>query len=62
MFLVDMAMGNEYTPNRGWGSSVWPHPGYDSTFARAGVSSVMNNEMIVYKIDQVNLKYLVEFE
>jgi len=65
MFLLDMAMGKYYTPqSSGWGrvDGAYPKKGYDSTFAKAGASGVMNNEMIVYNIDQVNLVYLVEFK
>lgn len=64
MFLADVAMGRSFTPR----SSDWrlheriKHEGYDSCFAKAGVSSVRNNEMIVYKLAQANLKYMVEFE
>lgn len=60
MFLADVAMGKAYTPKR-WGGSL-PKPGYDSTFAKGGQSGVSNNEMIVYKLNQLNLKYLVEFK
>ena len=60
MFLADVAMGKSYTPSS-WGRD-FPKKGYDSTFAKGGVSSVSNNEMIVYKLNQANLKYLVEFE
>lgn len=60
MFLADVAMGKEYTPSS-WSYDL-PKRGYDSTFARAGKSSVSNNEMIVYKTSQANLKYLIEFE
>jgi poly [ADP-ribose] polymerase len=59
MFMVDFAMGNHYTPKSPC-SSV-PR-GYDSMYAKAGVSGVMNNEMIVYSDNQVNIRYLVEFE
>lgn len=65
MFLLDMAMGKTYTPKtKGWGMAggEYPKAGYNSTFAKAGVSGVMNNEMIVYNVNQVNLVYLVEFE
>jgi len=59
MFLFDVAMGKEYTPtNRGFRKLP---DGYDSCFAKAGVSGVLNNEMIVYKIHQCNPKYLIEF-
>ena len=60
MFLADVAMGKAYTPSS-WGSG-FPKRGYDSTFAKAGKSGVRNNEMIVYKTNQANLKYLIEFE
>jgi len=59
MFLVDFAMGKEFVPRNYYGR--YPKAGYDSTFAKAGVSGVMNNEMIVYKTSQANLKYLLEF-
>jgi len=60
MFLADVAMGKEYTPS-GWSHNL-PKRGYDSTFAKARKSGVSNNEMIVYKTNQANLKYLIEFE
>jgi len=59
MFLLDMAMGNYHVPAR-YGSG-FPVRNTDSTFAKANKSGVMNNEMIVYRTSQVNLKYLVEF-
>jgi poly [ADP-ribose] polymerase len=60
MFLADVAMGKEYIPS-GPDSNL-PKPGYDSTYAIGGRSGVQNNEMIVYKLSQGNLRYLVEFE
>jgi poly [ADP-ribose] polymerase 2/3/4 len=63
MFIIDMAMGKYYIPSSSNYTSIrYPVKGYDSTFAKAGHSGVMNNEMIVYRTDQVQLKYLVEFE
>jgi poly [ADP-ribose] polymerase len=59
MFLCDVALGRSYTP-RSWQDAL-PHRGSDSTFARAGVSGVINNEMVVYDTAQVNPRYLVEF-
>lgn len=64
MFLADVAMGKEFHPR---GSDWQLHKrikreGYDSCFAKAGRSGVRNNEMIVYSLEQCNLKYLVEFE
>jgi poly [ADP-ribose] polymerase len=60
MFLVDFAMGKHYTPHGSY--ETLPKSGYDSTFAEASKSGVMNNEMIVYRNSQVNIRYLVEFE
>jgi len=60
MFLVDVAMGNTCTPR---GPTSKPPPNkYDSYFAKAGESGVMNNEMIVPRTNQTCPKYLIEFE
>lgn len=61
MFLADFAMGKTFIPQSGYYGS-YPKAGHDSTFAKSGVSGVHNNEMIVYKTNQVTLKYLLEFE
>lgn len=58
MFVAEFAMGREYIP----GSGPYPKRGYDSTFARGGSTGVINNEMIVYQTNRVNLTHLVEFE
>jgi poly [ADP-ribose] polymerase len=60
MFLADVAMGKAYVPSGPISRSL-PMSGYDSTFAKAHKSGVMNNEMIVYRTGQANLKYLIEF-
>ena len=60
MFLVDFAMGKSYTPKSSY--ETLPKLNYDSTFAKADISGVHNNEMIVYRASQINIKYLVEFE
>ena len=59
MFLADVAMGNHFTPNGP--RNDLPRPGYQSTYAKADISGVRNNEMIVYDCSQVNLTRLVEF-
>ena len=59
MFLADVAMGKYFTPSSS--GSGFPRKGFDSTWAKAG-SCVSNHEMIVYKLNQCNLTYLVEFE
>ncbi|MFN4260405.1 MAG: WGR domain-containing protein [Gemmataceae bacterium] len=59
MFLVDVAMGKYYVPDGP--SSSLPKKGYDSTYAQAGKSGVINNEMIVYQTCQINPRLLIEF-
>lgn len=61
MFLADVKVGKCYVPKRGYGRKSLPVKGYNSTFAKAGESGVMNNEIIVYDLSQINIKYLVEF-
>jgi len=58
MFIADVAMGRFYTP-RSSGERL-PKPGYDSTWAKAGESGVINDECIVYKTYQCSLIYLLE--
>lgn len=60
MFLVDVAMGNPYTP-RSYTERL-PKAGYDSTFAKANQSGVRNNEMIVYNTFQAAPRFLIEFK
>tara|TARA_Y100000034_G_scaffold27868_1_gene33461 strand:- start:404 stop:1762 length:1359 start_codon:yes stop_codon:yes gene_type:complete len=60
MFLADVSMGNAYTPRGYTGMSRLP-AGFDSCWAKSSISGVQNPEMIVYKTNQVNLVYLVEF-
>lgn len=61
MFLCDVALGKCYTPKIGNYGETLPKPGADSTFARAGLSGVTNNEMIVYRTEQILPRFLVEF-
>lgn len=58
LFVADFAMGKHYTPTSC--SESFPKKGYDSTWAKAKHSGVYNDEFIVYKENQVNLKYLIE--
>jgi poly [ADP-ribose] polymerase 2/3/4 len=57
MFLVDVAMGKEYIPSYGGNGKK---SGYDSCWAKPG-SGVINDEQIVYRTSQANIRYLVEF-
>ena len=62
MFSVNVAMGRMHTPTSGgYSSSYKPPVDYDSCFAKAGVSGVMNNEMIIYRLNQANPVFLCEF-
>jgi poly [ADP-ribose] polymerase len=60
MLLCDVAMGKSFTPD-GYGCGSLPRAGFDSTFAEAGRSGILNNEMIVYNTAQINPTRLVEF-
>jgi len=59
MFVAEVAMGKEYIPSY---SGNGKKPGYDSCWAKPGSSGVINDEQIVYRTSQVNIKYLVEFD
>jgi poly [ADP-ribose] polymerase len=57
LFLADFAMGNTYfstSPNYNGAPR-----GYDSVWAKKG-ASLYNDELIVYRLEQCTLKYLVE--
>ena len=63
MFLFDVALGRTFTPLGSGQCSGWTSSkaGSDSTFARGGISGVLNNEMIVYRECQCAPAFLVEF-
>lgn len=55
LFICDFAMGKIYETR----NSCSPQHGYDSVWAKAG-SSLSNDELIVYRNQQVKIKYLLE--
>ncbi|MDY6938216.1 MAG: WGR domain-containing protein [Cyanobacteriota bacterium] len=59
MLLCDFAMGRSYHPQTF--DRRFPVKGYDSTDVRPGTAGVINQESIVYSIDQCNIRYLCEF-
>lgn len=65
MLLADVALGKNHQPqNRHGGCSHWisaPN-GYDSVWVAPGTCNVMNQEAIIYRVSQVNLRYLCEFD
>ena len=58
MFIADIAMGNYQVPSR----SVSKNPDsiYDSYWAKPGQSGIQNDEMIIFKNNQIKLKYILE--
>lgn len=62
MFLASVAMGNYEVPKGPTGPSGKPSKGYDSFWAKSGVSGVRNDEIIVFNLSQVRLDYIVEIE
>ncbi|ORX51217.1 ADP-ribosylation [Hesseltinella vesiculosa] len=60
MFLASVAVGKHFTPT---GSTYnLPPKGYDSYWAKPGTSGILNDEIIVFKGDQVRFEYLLEIE
>ncbi len=60
MFLTEAALGKMHQPKNRTGN--FPHKKTDSTWVDAGTCGVLNNEVIVYQTNQINLRYLCEFE
>lgn len=57
LFVCDFAMGKVYEP-----TSTCSHPpsGHDSIWAKAHKASLAHDELIVYRNNQVKIKYLLE--
>lgn len=62
MFLAEVAMGKYYVAKDTERNGSFPKKGYDSTWAKAHISGVKNDELIVYRNEQCNLTHLVEFD
>ena len=60
-FLADYAMGKHFEPST-YGGGGLPRPGFDSTWAKASMTSLANDEMIVYDSAHVRPVYLAEFK
>lgn len=60
VFILDMAMGKYCNPNSS--STRFPVLGYDSTYVLPNTCGVKNDELIVYRTNQVSLKYLIELK
>lgn len=61
MFVMDVALGNPFTAPgpRGY---TGPPQGHHSIFGKAGFSGVANNEWIIFNRNQIEIKYLIEFD
>lgn len=57
LFVCDFAMGKAHEPTR---TCSGPPSGYDSIWARAHKVGLAHDELIVYRNNQVNIKYLLE--
>ncbi len=60
MFAADVVLGNPFVAPRAGGYTE-PPKGHHSIFGKAGHSGVQNNEFIVFKPQQNQLRYLIEF-
>jgi poly [ADP-ribose] polymerase 2/3/4 len=64
MFLTNTVLGNEYHPQGRGGHSddrIQRSGKYDSIHARAKDTGLMNDEYIVWKTEQISMRYLCEF-
>lgn len=65
MFLNDVAMGRTHVAERNriyHDSHIQKSGKYDSLWAKGRTSGVLNDEMIIWDTDQINIKYLCEFD
>ncbi len=60
MFAADVVLGQPFVAPQAHGYTR-PPDGHHSVFGKAGHSHVMNNEFIVFKREQNQLRYLIEF-
>jgi hypothetical protein len=60
MFAADVVLGKPYVAPHASGYTG-PPKGHHSVFGKAGHSGVQNNEFIVFKANQNQLRYLIEF-
>ena len=60
MFAADVVLGNPYVAPQAHGYTGPPH-GHHSIYGKAGHSGVQNNEFIVFRAEQNQLRYLIEF-
>lgn len=60
MFSAQAVMGKSYQP-RSYGENWAPiHRDYDSINVKAGTAGVRNHEAVIWNLDQLNMRYLLE--
>lgn len=60
MFACDVVCGNPFVAPRPYGYTSAPS-GHHCILGKGGVSGVVNNEWVIPKKDQINIRYLAEF-
>ena len=61
LFVSDCALGNTHVVSRSGNYTLNSIKPNHSVWAQGGKSGVINDEMILYKTDQHNMRYLLEF-
>lgn len=61
LFLSDCALGNQFMAIRSGQYTLDSISPYHSVWAKGGQSGVINDEMMLYRTDQHNIRYLLEF-
>jgi poly [ADP-ribose] polymerase len=59
LFLCSVALGKFQVPHGA--TSKRPDQGYDSYWAKPGISGIQNDEIVVFDAAQINPRYLLEF-
>lgn len=62
MFLASVAVGKAEVPTGPTGPNGKPSKGFDSFWAKPGVSGIRNDEIVIFDLSQIRLDYLLEIE
>lgn len=62
MFLAKVAMGHEYRPSSRYDDREAHSGKYQSVNIKGGTCGVLNHEAVVWDLDQLSLRYLLEFD
>jgi predicted DNA-binding WGR domain protein len=61
LFVSDCALGNQFIAKSSGQYTLKSIEPYHSVWAKGGQSGVINDEMMLYRTDQHNIRYLLEF-